>query len=200
MTLCVLKVVEVEEQNEELRGILNEKLIEITMLEGEKMTLVDENWTLAQSLTTMEEELKQREKQVEKLRKDNLMLVEQVKDLKNDIATKLSHNSYIQVKQLDMKASAYTQSAKEGTADGITATGKHVQDRKTVAVDPRQIPLGSILYIESDSPHVGGFYEAQDTGGAIKGNRLDIFISSYDKAMQFGKQNVKVTVLKGVGK
>ena len=65
-----------------------------------------------------------------------------------------------------------------------------------VAVDPRVIPLGSKLYIESmDGFASYGYATAEDTGGAIKGNRIDLFYSTSSQARNFGRRNVKVYVL-----
>ena len=62
---------------------------------------------------------------------------------------------------------------------GITASGAKAK-RGTVAVDPRVIPLGTKLYIKSLTPGVPdyGFAIAQDTGGAIKGNKIDLFMDT----------------------
>jgi 3D (Asp-Asp-Asp) domain-containing protein len=74
---------------------------------------------------------------------------------------------------------------------GITATGTTVMDGRTIAVDPERIPLGSKVYIEGI-----GFRVAEDTGGAIKGNRIDVYMSNLQDAVQFGvKRGVKVYVL-----
>lgn len=78
---------------------------------------------------------------------------------------------------------------------GITATGTKAA-YGTVAVDPRVIPLGSKLYIEtSDGSFVYGFATAEDTGGAIKGNKVDLFFPSNADCMNFGRRSVKVYVL-----
>lgn len=78
---------------------------------------------------------------------------------------------------------------------GITATGTRAA-YGTVAVDPRVIPLGSKLYIEtSDGSFVYGFATAEDTGGAIKGHKVDLFFPSYNDCMSFGRRSVKVYVL-----
>lgn len=63
-----------------------------------------------------------------------------------------------------------------------------------IAVDPAVIPLGSRVYIEYPDG-TGSYAVAEDTGGAIKGNRIDIAMSSVDAAYDFGIQNVKVYVL-----
>ncbi|PWI58931.1 LysM peptidoglycan-binding domain-containing protein [Sulfoacidibacillus thermotolerans] len=68
-----------------------------------------------------------------------------------------------------------------------------------VAVDPSVIPLGSTLFISGYSDPAlppGGFYAtANDIGGAIQGNRIDIFLPSASLADQFGMENVKVQVI-----
>ncbi|MBR5156104.1 MAG: G5 domain-containing protein [Clostridia bacterium] len=81
-------------------------------------------------------------------------------------------------------------------AYGITATGAKA-GYGIVAVDPRVIPLGSRLYIESsDGSYVYGTAVAADTGGAIKGNRIDLCFNTRAEAIRFGRRNVKVYVLK----
>jgi 3D (Asp-Asp-Asp) domain-containing protein len=71
-----------------------------------------------------------------------------------------------------------------------TATGTW-PSRGTVAVDPRVIPLGSELYVEGYGPAV-----AADTGGDIKGQRIDLYMESYEEAIQFGRREVLVEVLR----
>ncbi|WP_294795617.1 G5 and 3D domain-containing protein [uncultured Fenollaria sp.] len=79
---------------------------------------------------------------------------------------------------------------------GITASGARAK-RGTVAVDPRVIPLGTKLYIKSLTPGVPdyGFAIAQDTGGAIKGNKIDLFMDTVWECMQFGRRPVMVYIL-----
>lgn len=79
---------------------------------------------------------------------------------------------------------------------GITASGARAK-RGTVAVDPRVIPLGTKLYIKSLTPGVPdyGFAIAQDTGGAIKGNKIDLFMDTVWECLQFGRRPVMVYIL-----
>lgn len=80
---------------------------------------------------------------------------------------------------------------------GITATGTVVH-LGTVAVDPKVIPLGSKLYITSDDgKYVYGYATAEDTGGLIKGNRVDLYYNTTEECIQFGARRVTVRVLKG---
>lgn len=80
---------------------------------------------------------------------------------------------------------------------GITASGARAK-RGTVAVDPRVIPLGTKLYVKSLTPGVPdyGFAIAQDTGGAIKGNKIDLFMDTVWECLQFGRRPVIVYILK----
>lgn len=89
-----------------------------------------------------------------------------------------------------MQATAYDPTAGSKTAMGTRARVG------AVAVDPKVIPLGSKLYIESmDGFASYGYATAEDTGGAIKGNRIDLFYSTSSQARNFGRRNVKVYVL-----
>lgn len=78
---------------------------------------------------------------------------------------------------------------------GITASGTKARPG-VVAVDPRVIPLGTKLYVESlDGTPDYGFCVAEDTGGAIKGNRIDLFFNTAKEVRQFGRRKVKVYIL-----
>lgn len=98
-------------------------------------------------------------------------------------------------KTMTMSASAYDlsyQSTGKRPGDkgyGITASGMKAR-YGVVAVDPRVIPLGTRLYIEGYGNAIAG-----DTGGAIKGNRIDLFFSSHSAAINFGRRTVKVQIL-----
>ncbi|WP_459907291.1 3D domain-containing protein [Desulfotomaculum defluvii] len=70
-----------------------------------------------------------------------------------------------------------------------TATGTYPSEG-VVAVDPRVIPLGTKLYVENY-----GYAIASDTGGDIKGNRIDVFFNNYNKAINWGRRTVKVHIL-----
>src|SRR5690606_6605064 len=84
---------------------------------------------------------------------------------------------------------AYSQRPEEGTGDGIKYTELPV-DYGIVAVDPRVIPLGSVLWIEGY-----GYALAADIGGAIKGNRLDVFFPDTQKALEFGRRECRVRLV-----
>jgi 3D (Asp-Asp-Asp) domain-containing protein len=75
---------------------------------------------------------------------------------------------------------------------GKTASGRIV-GRGLIAADPRLLPLGSRVRLEH--PGYTGEYVVADTGGQIRGKRIDIWTPSSGEAMRFGKRTVKLTVL-----
>jgi uncharacterized protein YabE (DUF348 family)/3D (Asp-Asp-Asp) domain-containing protein len=94
-------------------------------------------------------------------------------------------------KEFYVSATAYTASC--AGCSGITATGINLKANpglKVIAVDPNVIPLGSKVYVEGY-----GYAVAGDTGGAIKGNKIDLFVANHSDAIAFGRKQVKVTIL-----
>ncbi|MCP3030778.1 LysM peptidoglycan-binding domain-containing protein [Halobacillus sp. A1] len=100
-------------------------------------------------------------------------------------------NSNDVVKEVEAEATAYTANCEGCT--GVTATGIDLNnnpDQKVIAVDPDVIPLGSKVYVEGYGTAIAG-----DTGGAIQGNRIDLYMQDRGDALDFGRQNVTVQVL-----
>ena len=96
------------------------------------------------------------------------------------------------VKELTVRATGYTAFC-EGCS-GVTATGVDLRanpNTKVISVDPNVIPLGSKVWVEGY-----GFATASDTGGAIKGNKIDIFFPNKQDAINWGVKQVTVKVLK----
>ncbi|WP_248928518.1 3D domain-containing protein [Paenibacillus hamazuiensis] len=74
---------------------------------------------------------------------------------------------------------------------GITYSGSRAEEGRTIAVDPAVIPIGATVYIDGI-----GIRKAEDTGSAVRGQRIDVFMNDVKEARQFGvKKNVKVFVL-----
>lgn len=114
-------------------------------------------------------------------------------DTQNKIITAGDGSSYKYTSVVDVKATAYNRVEDGGL---ITAKGT-VTKYGTIAVDPRVIPLGKKLYVVSDGGQSWSYGPglAEDTGGLIKGNRIDLFFMTGDEATQFGVRNAKVYVL-----
>lgn len=90
-------------------------------------------------------------------------------------------------RQLVMTATAYT--SQDAGNSSRTCRGNELR-RGLVAVDPRVIPLGTRLFIKGY-----GYAIADDIGGAIKGNKIDLAFENRDEAILFGVQRVTVYIL-----
>ena len=92
----------------------------------------------------------------------------------------------------EFKLTAYCPCAKCcGKTDGITSTGTLAAEGRTIAVDPHVIPYGSsvTIYFADGTSHT---YTAEDCGGAIKENRIDVFFDDHQAAREFGVQTAYV--------
>ena len=104
-------------------------------------------------------------------------------------------------KKLKVRATAYTADYNctgKGPGDpgfGITSTGARAKRNpngySTIAVDPRVIPLGTKLWVDGY-----GYAIAEDIGGAIKGNHIDLYFSSSNEMWDWGSRNVNIYILK----
>src|SRR3989344_5185309 len=84
--------------------------------------------------------------------------------------------------EFQVNASAYTAAADEcGKSDGITASGLKVAEKRTLAC-PKNYPFGTKI-------HIAGFgdFRCEDRGGAIKGNKFDIYMKTKSEAFAFGR-------------
>lgn len=116
-------------------------------------------------------------------------------DTENKIITAGDGSSYEYTAVIDVTATAYHRIEDGGE---ITASGT-VTQYGTIAVDPRVIPLGSRLYVVSDGGDQSWSYGpglAEDTGGLIKGTKIDLFFMTGDEANDFGIRPAKVYILK----
>ena len=94
---------------------------------------------------------------------------------------------------MKVKATAYTHTDKG--CDKITATGTTVH-WGTVAVDPKLIPYGTKMFIVSnDGKFVYGLSAAEDCGGSIKGNRIDLYMPTTSQCFSFGVRNCTIYFL-----
>ncbi|WP_312095744.1 LysM peptidoglycan-binding domain-containing protein [Niallia sp.] len=94
-------------------------------------------------------------------------------------------------KEITVTATAYTADC-EGCS-GITATGINLKDnpnKKVISVDPNVIPLGSKVYVDGYGTAIAG-----DTGGAIKGKKIDVHVPTNSEALNWGRKEVSVKIL-----
>lgn len=123
----------------------------------------------------------------------NKVQVKGIKEKPKTVLLSRGDSNLAYSKVLTVKTTAYSPKTDYGAA--ITASGKQavrdINGYSTVAVDPRVIPLGTKLYIEGY-----GLAIAADTGGAIKGNKIDLFFNTYNEACNWGVKTNKVYILK----
>ncbi len=122
---------------------------------------------------------------VSKLVPDGVVGKETLNTLKRSEAAGVSPSRYS--RSLLMNASAYSRF--DAGNSSYTCRGSLVR-KGIVAVDPNVIPLGTRLYIPGY-----GYAIADDTGGAIRGNNIDLAFDSHAEAIQFGRQRITVNIL-----
>ena len=101
-----------------------------------------------------------------------------------------SNESTNNAKELYVSATAYSH---ESSITGLTATGYNVKanpNMKLIAVDPSVIPLGTKVWVEGYGEAIAG-----DTGGAIKGHKIDVLMPSSAQAISWGRKTVKIVIL-----
>ena len=101
-----------------------------------------------------------------------------------------SNESTNKAKELYVSATAYSH---ESSITGLTATGYNIKanpNMKLIAVDPSVIPLGTKEWVEGYGEAVAG-----DTGGAIKGHKIDVLMPSSAQAISWGRKTVKIVIL-----
>ncbi|HGO9414408.1 TPA: cell wall-binding protein EntB [Bacillus cereus] len=191
------KVKEEEKAQEIVKAKEEEKVQEIAKAKEEEK---------AREIAKTKEEEKAREiakaKEEEKAReiaktKEEEKAREIAKAKEEERAKEASKNNIQSAKrELTVVATAYTADPSEnGTYGGrvLTAMGHDLTanpNMRIIAVDPKVIPLGSKVWVEGYGEAIAG-----DTGSAIKGNRIDVLMGSKSKAMNWGRQTVKVKIL-----
>lgn len=112
------------------------------------------------------------------------------------IGTKDKASDFTYQYVIECTATAYDPSPEEnGGWGGMSATGVPLQPG-IIAVDPSVIPLGSKVYVEAlDGSWTYGYALAADTGGAIKGNRVDLLFLTKGECYDFGRRQCRVYVL-----
>jgi len=98
--------------------------------------------------------------------------------------------SSLPAESFTINASAYTAAADEcGKSDGITASGVKVEEKRTLACPPTY-PFGAKIEIDGH-----GVFVCEDRGGAIKGNKFDIYMETKKEAFAFGRQQLTARVV-----
>jgi 3D (Asp-Asp-Asp) domain-containing protein len=106
----------------------------------------------------------------------------------NDLTTLREEPDIVTGTWLSFSATAYC----KGTT---TFSGIRVR-RGMAAADPRLLPIGSVVSVKTDTPEYDGIYTILDTGPAIKGRILDIYMWSCYEALDFGRKKIEVNILR----
>lgn len=164
--ITLIKYIQLEKINDSLNVTINEQTKVIEILENENKDLTE---------------------QILQLKSEKTEPKRTAKANNNNSKPKISNDGKSLGK---FKISAYCHCSKCcGKSDGITATGTKATANRTIAVDPNVIPLGSEVMID------GNIYVAEDTGGGIKGNRVDMYFSTHQEALNWGIQNKEISLV-----
>lgn len=146
----------------------------------QKVGAVTVEANLSQQITNQENQITQQDQDVKK--KQTVKKVEDSQAAESeDIDVEVEDEAG---KMSNFRATAYC-------LRGRTASGANVRNG-IVAADPRVLPLGSRITMNAGK--YSGTYLVADTGGAIRGNKLDVWVSSCSEARRFGRRTVKVKV------
>lgn len=173
------------DKDSEIKGHIDEDNLRITYF-GRTAYITAKN--------TTKESPKDRDKRLAKERKIQAQkLAEKRKKEQEERAKKekqqQSAPQNVSGRTITMRSTAYTSDPAENGGYSTTAMGTAIR-YGVAAVDPNVIPLGTRLYIEGY-----GYARAEDTGGAIKGNRIDLVFGSKSQSNNWGRRTVRVTIL-----
>jgi 3D (Asp-Asp-Asp) domain-containing protein len=124
--------------------------------------------------------------------------LDQLKNENDELKKKLASEREARKRKLTIEVSAYISHCRG--CSGKTFTGYNVNNTieyngyKIIAADPNVIPLYSIVKIDTENESI--YAIVIDTGGAIKGNKIDLLVSSYNEAIEFGRKKAVITVIK----
>jgi len=190
-------------QIEESKKVIDEqeKVLkeEQAVLAGQQAKLDQNMQQRQQSLTAMQQKLNQIAEQVEMAQAEKGKIQSQMQQLQASLAPKAATTSAsasnstpdaaIKGKEMYVTSTSYT----PYDSGSITAAGYNIRanpNMKLIAVDPRVIPLGSKVWVEGYGVAIAG-----DTGGDIKGYRIDVLLPTKAQALQWGRRTVKIIVL-----
>ena len=175
------------EQLAKWNNLVNPNLIFV----GEKLAVTAEAGELLQKAATVAQEPQQEKKDVVSKTQAVKQQQAQAPTQQQQQAQTSAQSQQSESKTITMSATAYT--AYCTGCSGITANGTDLRSNpelKVIAVDPSVIPLGTRVYVEGYGEAI-----AADTGGAIKGNKIDVFIPTQEDALNWGRRTVQVTIL-----
>lgn len=202
------KISLIDEKNDELEkselnleskvGELNSEMAEKKQLEKDQSEIIDDMTTEIEGAKKVNESLKKENESLKKQISANEEKISTEAAPKKEVATSsqdvpdsnkesFSGNEW---QTMSVNASAYTmvENGDVMGGTGLTSTGTIPTVGRTIAVDPSVIPYGSLIKFN------GITYTAEDTGGVIDGNKVDIFMNTLAECEAFGRQNIEILV------
>ena len=204
--LEVLHVLEVQNKGQESKEtwyevkVLDSKSLDKTKAEesiqnvkDEKIGFVHGSYILTQSKEAKLQKQSKNDSNTKQVTKKQTKkhVTKQIVKESNKVVTDnkvVKHNKVVSSSNLSGKTVTVNATAYSG--DSITSTGT-VPKWGTIAVDPSVIPYGTKVYI----PMFDKVFTAEDCGGAIKGNKIDIFMNSEQQMDNFGRRNIQIKIL-----
>lgn len=180
-TIDNAKAIEEEKQQEKYK-------LDPSKLKAERTQLEQDKANLEKELAEVKEQLNKTVSELQEVK----AVKEQAKATSKNID---NYDKDVALRTLTVVATAYT--AYCNGCSGTTANGLDLRanpNSKVIAVDPRLIKLGSKVELLNNGVSMG-VYTAADTGGAIKGHKIDIFMSSKSRALEWGRQTISLRVL-----
>lgn len=161
---------------------------EITLLSDSEPTesRTEPNRAIAETLATLNELERDIKKEVSRHDAEIVIETEQVEETTVESVDEDIND----VEWLDFQATFYIKYGPGMKGDGITYTGTMATEGRTIAVDPNVIPLGTRVYIDGYGERI-----AEDTGGAIKGNKIDIYVDDVSNIPPEGIISIRLRIL-----
>lgn len=172
--------------------------------ENQMQVIQRELSTQTEAVNFQTEEIDRLQNELDAQLSENRRLKQEVTNLRGEISKEEARTIRVAVTAYDLSEPScgkVPSSPDYGvTATGVRLAGCSRESAKAIAVDPNVIPLGSKVRLTFDEPSMqkyNGIYTAVDTGGAIKGNRIDLFMGegSHAECMDFGRREAKLVLL-----
>ena len=178
-----------------LLGIIDKTVKPLGVLLVAALLLAAYSWAAADELQTRQlQEASATETKTEYIQTEELAEAEETAEInrmvnsETETVSEEEPQEWISLGEFEVTAYCPCETCCGSYADGITASGHIAQEGITAAADTSVLPYGTEIMIDGEE------YTVQDCGGAINGNRIDIFFADHDTALSYGRQIHEVFV------
>jgi 3D (Asp-Asp-Asp) domain-containing protein/DNA-binding transcriptional MerR regulator len=181
-----------EQQKKQITAVTEKLSTELDELKESKEAIAKENKKLQEQNQALAEQLREAKEYPRGLSTRSSVKATSVSQSKSSVPPSKSNQSNQSIKTINGVGTAYNANCKG--CSGVTASGKKVGNGMIAMAD--WVPLGTKVRITCPSyPSINGIYTVEDRGGAIKGNKVDIFMTTYSDAIDFGRRDIKIEIL-----